>query len=89
MASPQTPLQVPAPWWGPQPIDARAIGSTTIGRRRARVLSFFDPGLPAWFRVAVDPRTALPLALEMTTGAHFMRHRYSGFNRPLRIAPPH
>jgi copper transport protein len=88
LASPQTPLRVPAPWWGPQPIDAREIGSTTVGGRSAHLVTFFDPGLPAWFEVAVDRRTSLPLTLRMTTGAHFMRHRYSGFDEPQRIRPP-
>jgi hypothetical protein len=88
VASPQTPLRVPAPWWGPQPIDAREIGSTRVRGRPARRVTFFDPGLPAWFEVAIDRRTTLPLALRMTTGAHFMRHVYSGFDRPVSIRPP-
>jgi hypothetical protein len=88
VVSQQTPLQVPSPWWGPQPIDARAIGWTTVDGRRARVVTFFDPSLPAWFEAAIEPRSALPLALRMTTGAHFMQHRYTDFNRPLRIVAP-
>jgi hypothetical protein len=44
--------------------------------------------LPAWFEAAIEPRSALPLALRMTTGAHFMQHRYTDFNRPLRIVAP-
>ena len=86
--SAQTPLHQPAPWWSPRWRDAKAVGSTTANGRRATVVTFFDPALPAWFEVAVDPKTALPLQLRMTAAAHFMRHRYSGFNRPLRIAPP-
>jgi copper transport protein len=88
VVSQQTPLQVPSPWWGPQPIDARAIGWTTVDGRRARVVTFFDPSLPAWFEAAIEPRSALPLTLRMTTGAHFMQHRYTDFNRPLRIVAP-
>jgi hypothetical protein len=88
VASPQTPLRAPSPWWGPQVIDARSLGWKRVDGRRARLVSFFDPGVPAWFEIAVDPRTSLPLTLRMTTGAHFMRHRYSSFNAPLRIAPP-
>lgn len=88
VASPQTPLTAPSPWWGPQPIDARVIGSTSVGGRPARVTTFFDPGLPAWFEVAIDRSSGLPLTLEMTTGAHFMHQRYSGFDAPLRIRPP-
>ena len=88
VASAQTPLQVPGAWWGPQPIDARAIGWTTVGGARARLVTFFDPSLPGWYEAAIAPRTARPLTLRMTTGAHFMRHRYTGFDRPLRIVPP-
>jgi copper transport protein len=86
--SAQTPLHQPAPWWSPRWRDAKAIGSTTADGRRATVVTFFDPALPAWFEVAVDSKTALPLRLKMTAAAHFMRHRYSDFNRPLRIRPP-
>jgi copper transport protein len=88
VASAQTPLQVPGAWWGPQPIDARAIGWTTVGGTRARLVTFFDPSLPAWYETAIAPRTGRPLTLRMTTGAHFMQHRYTGFDRPLRIVPP-
>jgi hypothetical protein len=86
--SQQTPLTAPAPWWGPQVVDARVIGRRSVGGRRARVISFYDPSIPAWFEVAVDSRSALPLTLRMTTGAHFMQHRYRNFNRPLKIVPP-
>ncbi len=86
--SAQTPLHQPAPWWSPSWRNARLVGTARVGGREARVVTFFDPVLPAWFEVAVDPKTALPLTLKMTAAAHFMRHRYSGFNRPLRIVPP-
>jgi copper transport protein len=75
------PLTEPEPFWGPDPM------------RNARLLSpghasFYDPRLPAWFELTFDPKTARLLALKMTAQAHFMRHRYSGFDRPLRIVPP-
>ena len=62
-------------------------------RRNARLLgpgpssSFYDPKLPAWFELTVDPRTGRLLALRMTAQAHFMRHRYCGFDRPFRDRP--
>ena len=86
--TPQTPLRQPAAWWSPRSLDAYALGWTRADGRRARLVSFYDPSIPAWFEVAVDPRTALPLGLKMTAAAHFMRHRYRAFNRPLRIVPP-
>jgi len=52
------------------------------------MISFYDPKLPAWFELSLDPKTSRLLALRMTAQAHFMRHRYSGFDRPLEIVPP-
>lgn len=86
--SSQTPLRQPGPWWGPRWLDARELGWTRADGRLARLVSFYDPSLPAWFEVAVDPKTAVPLQLKMTAAAHFMRHRYLDFNAPLRIRPP-
>jgi hypothetical protein len=74
-------LRQPEPLWGSDPIrNARLLGP---GRA-----SFYDPRLPAWFELTFDPGTGRLLRLEMTAMAHFMRHRYSGFDRPLRIVPP-
>jgi putative copper export protein len=86
--SAQTPLQLPGPEWGPRWLNARALGWAKVGGRRARLVTFFDPQLPAWFKVAVDPSTHRPLELNMTAAAHFMHHRYTNFNQPIRIAPP-
>jgi hypothetical protein len=69
-------------------VDARALGWTRVGGRRARLVSFFDPRLPGWYELAMDPRTHRPLELKMTAAAHFMHHRYTDFNRPMRIVPP-
>jgi len=44
--------------------------------------------VPAWFTVRFDRRQLLPQTLEMTATAHFMHHRYSGFDAPRRIFPP-
>ena len=86
--SSQTPLRLPAAWWSRGWRDAKSLGWTTVSARRARLVSFYDPKLPGWFEVALDRRSALPLELEMTAAAHFMHHRYTDFNRPLRIVPP-
>jgi len=86
--SAQTPLELPGAQWGPRWLNARALGWTRVGDRRARLVSFFDPRLPAWFELAVDPRTHRPLELNMTAAAHFMHHRYTNFNQRMRIAAP-
>jgi hypothetical protein len=86
--SAQSPLQLPGAQWGPRWLNARALGWTRVGRRRARLVSFFDPQLPGWFEMALEPRTNRPLELEMTAAAHFMHHLYTDFNRPVRIVPP-
>ncbi len=86
--SAQTPLQLPGAQWGPRWLNARALGWTSVGGRRARVVTFFDPQLPGWFEVALDPGTNRPLELKMTAAAHFMHHRYTDFNRPLQIVAP-
>ena len=83
-----TPLELPGAQWSPRWLNARALGWTRVGDRRARVVSFFDPRLPAWFELALDPRTHRPLELDMTAAAHFMHHRYTNFNQRMRIAPP-
>ena len=75
------PLRQPEPFWGSDPMRNAHL----LGPGRA---SFYDPRLPAWFELTFDPRTHRLLALKMTAMAHFMRHRYSGFDRPLRIVPP-
>ncbi|TML46441.1 MAG: hypothetical protein E6G19_01685 [Actinobacteria bacterium] len=83
-----TPLQLPGAEWGPRWLNARALGWTRVGGRRARMVSFFDPRLPGWFELAVDPSTHRPLELKMTAAAHFMHHRYTNFNQPMKITAP-
>ena len=52
------------------------------------MLTFYDPRIPAWFRLRVEPRTARPVELHMVAPAHFMVDRYSSFDRPVEISPP-
>jgi hypothetical protein len=78
--SPQTPLREPAPYWHSSSRNALLIAP--------HVLTFYDPSIPAWFRLRVAPRTARPVELHMTAAAHFMTHRYSSFDRPVDISPP-
>ena len=86
--SAQTPLQLPGAEWGPRWLNARALGWAKVRGRRARLVSFFDPRLPGWFEMAVDPNTHRPLELKMTAAAHFMHHRYTNFNQPMQIVAP-
>jgi hypothetical protein len=51
-------------------------------------VTMLDRAVPAWFTLWLDARTLLPKRLQMTATAHFMKHRYVGFNRPVAIEPP-
>jgi putative copper export protein len=87
--SEQEPLRQPEPFWGSDPVrNARLLGAGRVGGRPVWLASFYDPRLPAWFELSIDRRTSRLLALRMTAQAHFMRHRYSGFDSPLHIVPP-
>ena len=78
--SPQTPLDVPTPYWSKASRNAYYVAPSTI--------SFLDPKLPAWFRLRVDPKTGRPAELHMTAAAHFMVDRYESFDEPVEISPP-
>jgi copper transport protein len=79
-----TPLRVPSPLWGSGTGNAHLVGA---GRSVLEV-SLLNRSLPAWFTIRLDRRTLRPLSLDMTAAAHFMHHRYTSFNHPVRIAPP-
>ena len=80
------PLRQPEPFWGPDPrTNARFLGTGSVAGRRVDLASFYDPRLPAWFVLSIDPTTGRLLALHMTAEAHFMQHRYTDFDEPLRI----
>jgi copper transport protein len=83
-SSPQPPLHLPAPpWVGP-------ITNAHVLRREPGlvVVTMLDRGIPAWFTLWLDARSLLPSRLAMTATAHFMKHRYTAFNRPIGIRPP-
>jgi hypothetical protein len=52
------------------------------------VVTFYDPGTRAWFRVTLQHGTSLPTTVLMTGVSHFMVDRFSGFDAPATIAPP-
>jgi copper transport protein len=85
--SAQTPLRQPTPFWT-SASDAHVVGTTRVEGRSAWLVSFYDRQIPAFFTIAIDKKTLRTLDLRMTAAAHFMHHRYTGFNKPLRIAPP-
>ena len=77
---PQSPLDLPKAYWTSRARNAYFTAPNEI--------SFYDPTFPAWFRVRFDPKTGHVTTLRMTSTAHFMRHLYSGFDRPVSISPP-
>jgi copper transport protein len=77
LLSPQTPLDVTQPYWQ-KTTNAHVVAPG--------VLTFFDPRLPAWFRVDYSGR--YPTVMRMTAAAHFMIDRYAGFDVPAAVSPP-
>lgn len=77
-------LTQPTPIWGLHPQDAHLLATS----KRFAVVSFIDRSLPAWFTVRLDRRRLHPISLTMTAPAHFMSHRYTGFNDVSPIHPP-
>jgi copper transport protein len=69
----------------PTPAWRQARNAHLLGPNR---VTFYDPTIPAWFDVRVDPRTHRPRTLRMTAAAHFMRHVYSDYGTPREIFPP-
>ena len=69
----------PSPWWGPESRNAYLVAPNEI--------AFFDPRIPAWFRLYLNP-AGEPVRLGMIAAAHFMTEYYSGFDKPLTVTPP-
>ena len=86
--SQSTALQVPAPTWGSDVEDPNVLGSATVDGRSVWIVSFVTPSVPAWFTAWIDKRSDRTLQLKMTAAGHFMFHRYTQFNAPLKIVPP-
>jgi hypothetical protein len=77
-------LPQPTPIWEGRITNAYVLRETS----RATTVTFLNRRAPAWFTVRLSRRTLLPRDLGMTATAHFMRHRYFGFNAPRQIVPP-
>ena len=89
----ETSQQLPAlraitPFWRGTLQDVTVLGTTTASGRPALRLSFAAPQIPAFFELEVDRVTYRPLRLTMIAAAHFMQHRYSGFDVPQHIVAP-
>jgi hypothetical protein len=85
--SAQSRLTQPVPAWV-RVTDAHVLGTAIVGGRPAWRISFFDPGTPAWFTVAIDRQTFHTLDSRMTTTAHFMHDVYGSFDTTPAISPP-
>jgi len=81
------PLTQPVPSWTAVS-NAHLLGSGTVAGRPVWIVSFYDPTIPAWFKVAIEKRTTRTLETEMMATAHFMHDAYGSFNRARPITPP-
>ena len=81
------PLTQPVPVWTAV-TNAHLLGSGRVGGRPVWIVSFYDPTIPAWFRVSIDRKTSRTLDTEMMATAHFMHDAYGSFDRARPITPP-
>ena len=82
------PLQVPTPTWGSDVSNAELLGTSHVAGRPVWVVSFVNSSIPAFFTAWIDRSNYRTLQLRMTAAAHFMFHRYTQFDGPVRIVPP-
>ena len=83
----QSRLTQPVPGWV-RVTDAHVLGRAVVNGRPAWRVSFFDPGTPGWFTLAIDRRNFRTLDSRMTATAHFMHDVYGSFNTTPPITPP-
>jgi hypothetical protein len=80
-------LTQPVPSWTTV-ANAHLLGSGSIRGRPVQIVSFFDPTIPGWFKVAIQKSTKRTLNVQMMATAHFMNDAYGSFNRARTITPP-
>jgi hypothetical protein len=85
--SSQSPIRQPVPPWV-RVTNASVLGRTVADGRPALVITFFDPNIPAWFRLVVDGKTLRTLDLRMVATAHFMHDRFHSFDEAPSVRPP-
>jgi hypothetical protein len=81
--SQQTPIHQVTPFWVSW-TDAHVLDETPT----AWHVTFFDPKTPGWYELTIAKSSLRPMSMRMEAASHFMTQRYSGFNAPVRIAPP-
>ena len=82
-------IRQPTPFWQTAPKQASLLGSSRVDGHAVWIVTFLQPGLPAWFTLSVDKTTYRPIELRMVAQAHFMHHLYRDFNQAPPIQPPH
>jgi copper transport protein len=82
--TPYSPTPQPTPIWQGPISNAYVLTETP----RDVTVTFLNRRARAWFLVRLNRSTLRPQNLSMTATAHFMRHRYFGFDAPRRIFPP-
>lgn len=80
-------LTQPVPTWT-KVTNAHLLGSGVVRGQPAWIVSFFDPTIPAWFKVALAKSTGRSLDVHMMATAHFMDDAYGQFDRARPITPP-
>jgi hypothetical protein len=83
-ATPYSPTPQPTPIWQGPISNAYVLSEMP----RDVTVTFLNRRARAWFLVRLNRSTLRPQDLSMTATAHFMRHRYFGFDAPRRIFPP-
>ncbi|HEY7398066.1 MAG TPA: hypothetical protein VH538_07180 [Gaiellaceae bacterium] len=82
-----SPITQPVPTWSAVR-NAHLLGSGTVRGRPVWIVSFYDPSIPAWFKVAIEKATSRTVNVGMMATAHFMNDAYGAFDRARPITPP-
>jgi hypothetical protein len=86
--SSQDPVTPVAAAWTRPVTNASLLGNVRLAGRPVWVVSFVNPGTPAFFTARIDERTGETVQVEMNAAGHFMRDDYGAFDAPFSITPP-
>lgn len=81
--SPQTPVTQPFPAW--QLVSDAHVVAAGPGYK---LVTFFDPSIPAWFEIRVEDATTRTLDTWMIAPSHFMHDAFAGFDATAPVVPP-